>query len=1664
MISTKFVLSPLRIQRAMQTLAGLITVLLAICAYGADLALTNTRSDPHRRITVARTLPIAFEPNVGQIDRPFNFLAHQNGLAVGFGIRQVEFSLTSSNGKPGRLLLSFDMSSPLAAPAVEGLLSGHVNYLRGNIRSSWKRGLPTYERLRYHDLYPGVDLVFYGNGQQMEHDFIVSAGTNPRCISMSVDGARATKLSRAGELVFEYEDGGQIVFRKPIAFQQTQHGKREVAVAYRMVGERIGFAIGTYDRSLPLTIDPVLDYSTYLANDYAGSAAVAADSHGNTYVTGFIFDPAYPISAGAFQAKCSSCPNTPDIFVTKFMADGSGQVYSTFLGGSGYDQASKLVVDGNGNAIVVGWTSSQDFPQKNSINSTANGYAMQWGFITSLTADGSSLNYSSVLGQVATASGTARTSVTAVALDSGGNAYITGMTDAPLFPTTPGALNALTPAYPNSAIFVSKILVTGALGYSAIVGDASPTNGGAGPVGPAAIAVDANGSAYVYGKAGTKWPITTGAYQPTIGGTAPYAAPFVTKMAADGSSLIYSTFVGNGYSIGGIAVNSAGQAVLTGGGSDNSYPTTSDALFPAYPSSPVFGSTASWLTILNNAGTGLVYSSYLSSGDASSSSLALDNSGNVWVAGTTADPKFPLVHPVQGLPGAATANGGIKTGFVMEFAPAAKNILFSTYIGGPSQPASVIGIALDSAGKAHITGAAQPGLYTTPGAFQGTVTPPPPNVYPAWSFAAKMDAGVAAPSLCITYPDDTGIGFFETTVGTSSSHLLTLGNCGTQPLSVGTITANNSLFSIPTNQNQCSASIAPGGICTLTVQFTPTAATTTNATLQIATNASIPVSVLPLSGTGAVPAISVSAQGNFDPLLVGQTSAAHLVSVSNTGMSPLQINLAASSITGDFSYTTSAACNGNLYIGGASCIFSVVFSPTAAGVRSGTLTIVSNDPAKPSVTVNLSGTGYATYPVPSINQLDPPTFPTGPAAFTANIFGGTFFPTSVVKVNGQAQTTTYSSSSVLRATIDPALRNNLGELTVTVSNPAPGGGESAAVTATLYQPLSVNASFMVYVPAAKLLYAAVGSSASSNANTVVPIDPSTGTTHSPIAVGKDPRMLVASDDGKYLYVALQRDQTIQRIDLASSMVDRTFPFPPNQVESGTMSVSDMHVIPGTSDNLVVAVGGEIALYRDAGLVNAVPTAYPPLTVSSFAFTNNASAAYALPFTDVQNHYFNVFTFDNAGVHYTRVTGTNFGPYDQTGAQVVSDGTLLYTNAGQVWNPATASLSGTFSVATYNSTSYPNLFSLALDGANDRIYLIGNQNYGSSSSSSALTISAYDKTTLQNTGTLAFPQVQDPTPTNLVRWGGDGLAFVGWDQKNFSITDVYLVRSRLVFQSPQPVVSLSAPSLTFDKQDEGTSSQTQTITLMNAGTAALVISRVAATGPFSVVNNCGTTVAVGASCTVSVSFVPTSAGAAAGTLTITDNAVSSPQTVTLLGTGTSPSFVLSAAPGGSTTATVTSGQTATYNLSVAGTPGFSGQITLTCTGAPANAACSISPASLTLAKGASSNFTASVTTQTTTTASLSHVGSWTTTFGVLAIFALPLAMVNGKSKSRHVTLTAIVLIGLVTFTSTACGGGQNTNPPGSTTHSATTPPGTYSLTITASSGSVITSQPLTLKVQ
>ena len=265
--------------------------------------------------------------------------------------------------------------------------------------------------------------------------------------------------------------------------------------------------------------------------------------------------------------------------------------------------------------------------------------------------------------------------------------------------------------------------------------------------------------------------------------------------------------------------------------------------------------------------------------------------------------------------------------------------------------------------------------------------------------------------------------------------------------------------------------------------------------------------------------------------------------------------------------------------------------PAADGARTGSLTITSNDPVNPQLTVPLSGVGDSEYAPPTVTSINPPVVRVGIAAQQLQVTGSNFYPASVVQINDKAQATTFLSNTQSTATVDAPSVAATGEEPVAVFTPSPGSGESNAVPLTPYQTMAINPSFLISVPATGMLYASIPASSVTNPNTIVPIDPATGKTGTPIPVGNNPMKMAASDDGKYIYVALYGDQTIQRVNLQTVAVERTFPFPTvSFVTTSPLTVSDMHVVPGENQSLVAGFIGTIALFNDSGLVNVIPGA------------------------------------------------------------------------------------------------------------------------------------------------------------------------------------------------------------------------------------------------------------------------------------------------------------------------------------------------------------------------------------------------------------------------------------------------------------------------------------------
>ena len=599
------------------------------------------------------------------------------------------------SGTPVALGLKLLGANPAARVTGGEELPGKANYFIGNNPGKWHTNVPTYARVKYHGVYPGVDLVFYGNQQQLEHDFVVSPGADARRIAFRVEGSKEVSLDAEGNLVMAVE-GGEVCFQRPLIYQESRGVRREIPGGYVLRGAReVAFKVGTYDPTRPLVIDPVLAYSTYLggSSDNIGTA-IAVDSSGHAYVTGYTISLDFPTTKGAFQTKYSE--DDYDAFVTKLNPWGSALLYSTYLGGNGSDTSQGIAVDAWGNAYVTGATSSSDFPTTERAFQTTKVGSFDT-FVTKLNPWGSALVYSTFLGG-------SYDTANAIAVDLWGSAYVTGETTSSNFPTTKGAIQ--TTYRGGYDAFVTKLNPRGsALVYSTFLGGSKYDSG-------YGIALDPSGDAYVTGYTGSNdFPTTEGAFQRTYSGG--YEV-FVTKLNLRGA-LVYSTYLGgSGTGTGNaIAVDSSGHAYVTGQASSGNLPTTEGAF-----QTTCAGDFDTFVTKLDRSGSALLYSTYLGGNDSDTGNgVAVDAWGNAYVTGFTMSGNFPTTGG-----GVQTTNRGYRNAFVTTLNPRGSALVYSTYLGGSSYDLG-LGIALDPWGIAYVTGfTTSINFPTTEGAFQ---TSPP---------------------------------------------------------------------------------------------------------------------------------------------------------------------------------------------------------------------------------------------------------------------------------------------------------------------------------------------------------------------------------------------------------------------------------------------------------------------------------------------------------------------------------------------------------------------------------------------------------------------------------------------------------------------------------------------------------------------------------------------------------------------------------------------------------------------------------------------------------------------------------------------------------------------------------------------------------------------------
>lgn len=643
--------------------------------------------------------PLTFVPNVGQTRDEFRFLSSKPGCQIAFSSNEVLFVFTGKNMRNESVgtALSMQFIGANRSACITSRLedSNKSHYFIGNDATKWRTDLPNYREIIYEELWPGVDLIFYGDNGKFKYDIVVKPGAKPSDIRFEYRGAERLSLSDEGDLQI-HTSLGTLVEEKPVSYQIID-GRRVMVESQFLLPDgqdscTYGFAVGTdYRPDLELIIDPMfLLYSTYLGgSDTDIGFGIAVDNQDNAYITGQTLSLDFPITPGSFQPGKDGSSSA---FVTKVNASGSALIYSTFLGGTSSDLGRSIAIDTSGQAYVTGQTLSPDFPVTAGAAQPFIG-GTQDAFVTKLSANGGSLIYSTFLGGEGVDTGFA------IAVNSAGNAYVAGGTSSVNFPV----INELQPFFANEHAFVTKLDPAGSsLEYSTLLG-------GHGLDEAHGIAVDTAGDAYVTGSTTSPdFPTTPGAFQISLTGV---IAVFASKISASGSSLVYSTYLtGNGDDEGrGIAVDELGQAYVTGSTTSFDFPTTPGVFQPGYNG----GASDAFVTKLSPEGNYLVYSTFLGGSESDAGNGITLRGGFAYVTGSTTSPNFPTT-PDAFQP---FSHGG-GDAYVTQLNIQGNEIVFSSYIGGSSSDVGNA-VAVDSTGCVFVTGQTfSTDFPVTPGAFQ----------------------------------------------------------------------------------------------------------------------------------------------------------------------------------------------------------------------------------------------------------------------------------------------------------------------------------------------------------------------------------------------------------------------------------------------------------------------------------------------------------------------------------------------------------------------------------------------------------------------------------------------------------------------------------------------------------------------------------------------------------------------------------------------------------------------------------------------------------------------------------------------------------------------------------------------------------------------------------
>jgi uncharacterized repeat protein (TIGR01451 family) len=694
------------------------------------------------------SVPLGFEANQGQTDDQVKFLARGGGYTLFLTQEEAVLKLQSSakhsavstqdsEGTTSVVRMKLIGASSRAGILGTDQLASRSNYFIGNDASKWRRSVPQFAQVRYQQVYPGIDLVYYGNQGRLEYDFQVAPGADPTQIGLQIGGARKVHVNAQGGLVAETA-AGDVQLQAPEIYQRVGNQKRLVAGTFALqANNRVRFALGEYDRTRELIIDPVLKYSTYLGGTgdegcafltgtyttaVSGCPAIAVDASGNMYVAGATTSPSFPTTGSPFQGNNAG---GSDAFIAKFNVS-SASVYTlgywTFLGGTGNETTAGVAVDINLNVYVAGNTSSagtNDFPTTSNGNQTTPPASGTHGFLSVLNSTGSALSYSTYV------EGNGTDTITGLAVDTRTNAYVTGTTtsDPPNFPITAGAIQTVRQSA-NPQIFLSKFNTQptgGSVQYSTYFGSTLPSSGAI--VQGGGVAVDQSGLAYITGGtnflssgSGGNFPILN-AYQSCLDAPGATSCPspasshtdaFVAKIdtaAASGAQLKYSSYIGGGLDeIGyGVAVDINGNAYVTGSTDSTNFPIASAT--SAFQASNAGGFDAFVAKFGTTTPIPLSYSSYLGdTGTDVAYAIAVDVNQAAHVTGVTDSPNSGLnkgfnVNAIQGSPST------VPDAFVALIPTTSTGQTggFATYLGGNGSDDGT-GITVDSNSNTYVAG------------------------------------------------------------------------------------------------------------------------------------------------------------------------------------------------------------------------------------------------------------------------------------------------------------------------------------------------------------------------------------------------------------------------------------------------------------------------------------------------------------------------------------------------------------------------------------------------------------------------------------------------------------------------------------------------------------------------------------------------------------------------------------------------------------------------------------------------------------------------------------------------------------------------------------------------------------------------------------------------